>query len=412
MIDLLLEDRVDFLRGKYLPLIKSKLPQFQIPADIRLTIDSIPGASKEEKLFNWLVTKDPTKNKQYLQWILGCAIDRMVPFEDIDYLRGSLEDYHNRKRTNLLPPEARDINSIKTPSQLDKLLRKVENSEASADASETAAARHQSQILLDNSEWLVLIPKTEFAAQYWGRETEWCTAWGDPKGRYPTRHCRFADYTRKGPLYIVIPKNQDYSNAGERYQFQFTTSQYMDENDQAISIVDFMQEKYPALGNWLLRRPDVAENLTPLVAFVPDSVLQTLSEKIYQLVEEHYLWELMDRWMMEDSSYWEWLREKGYEDEDGNVDWDRAPSYMEFNPVFNSVEQVINISAKKIRDLAQEGLGQGDESDVRVDQLERLLADNVRESLGREWRELSDWIRNEVHIEPYTQGKAPKVSVI
>ena len=414
ILELLLEDRTEFLRDKYLPLIKSKLSGFQIPADIRIAIERTQGETKEERLFNWLQTLDPTRNKQYLQWILGCAVDRLVPFEDIAYLRESLADYHERKRTNSLPIEARDINRIKTPSQLDKLLRKVEDSKASADEAEAAAARNQSSILLDNTEWLVLIPKTEFAAQFWGRNTEWCTAWGDPRGRHPTRSCRFNEYNRRGPLYILIPKNQDSRNAGEMYQFQFTTGQYMDENDEAISIVEFMQEKYRELGKWLLSRPDVAQELEIRISFAPAKVLETICEKVYELVDQNFLMDLLTKWESDDNSYWDWLNSEGFVDEEGNVDWDQAPSYLEYNDearhTFSRIESSIKMDAKQIRDAAEDYSNENGE-DPTVRSLEYVLAHNVRKHLSRHQRYIADWI--EIHLDiDYTPGETPKVSVL
>ena len=248
--EILLEDRTDFLRGKYLPLINGKLASLRMPDDVRTGIGRSPGGSPAEQMFNWLKALDPTPNLQYLQWILGCAIDRMVPLEDFVDLRGTLEKYTARKRTNTLPADARDINLIKTPSQLDVLLRDVEGGEVAASDKEAAAARKASQVLLDDADWLVLIPKTEAAAQFYGRGTEWCTAWGDPKGLHPTRICRFNGYNRRGPMVIAI--NKDASQ--ERYQFHDPSEQYKDRNDRQLFTNDLVQlgRKSPALARVLM----------------------------------------------------------------------------------------------------------------------------------------------------------------
>jgi hypothetical protein len=204
----------------------------RITADIRRQIAQFPGPLPEQQIFNWMVSRDPTPNRQYLGWILSCAIDRAVPFEDIEYLPDTLTKYHERKQRNTLPAWARDINRIKTPSQLDVILRDASDQEITASAEEEQHAWQESNVLLDDDTWLVVIPKSKFAAKYWGRGTEWCTAYGDPLGLHPRRSCQFNEYNNRGPLVVAINK----SNPKERYQFHQKTNQYMDHDDSDIGI--------------------------------------------------------------------------------------------------------------------------------------------------------------------------------
>jgi hypothetical protein len=226
----LLEDRRDFLRGRYLPLITKKLDQLKIPNNLLGKIAAMPGDFIPEQIFNWLVSRDPTPNRRYLGWILTCAIDRLVPFEDLEYLPDALGQYDELKRTNQLPPEARDINRIRTPSQLDTLLTSNQQSQVTASEEERQAALEQSRVVYQDSNWLVVIPETEQAAQFWGRGTQWCTAYGDPRGLHPKRSCQYAEYAPEGPLVIAINQQQP----DERYQFHEASQQYMDRNDEPV----------------------------------------------------------------------------------------------------------------------------------------------------------------------------------
>lgn len=246
--EILLEDRTEFLRAKYLPIIGNRLEKLRIPDGVRASIQRAEGATDEERVFSWLAALDPTRNRQYLQWILGCAIDRNVPFEDMVHVRDALATYHERKQRNTLPPEARDINRIKTPSQLDVLLRDVQGGVVQAAADEEARARRESRVLLDDGNWLVLIPRTERAAQFYGRGTEWCTAWGDPRGLHPKRTCQFDEYNKDGPMVIAINKR----DPKERYQFHGASNQYMDRRDERIGDDDILRlGRDPALARVL-----------------------------------------------------------------------------------------------------------------------------------------------------------------
>ena len=242
----LLEDRRDFLRTRYLPLIADKWQSFRIPPNIREEIQHSDGTNPPEQIFSWLESRDPTKKKIYLQWILSCAVDRNVPFEDLEYLPDTLAVYEEKKRTNQLPLEARDINRVKTPSELDILLRGEETKQAAASDAETQAAMRDSKLIYQDANWLIVIPRTEKAAQFWGRGTEWCTAWGDPRGLHPKRSCRFDAYNKDGPLVVIINKQ----DPQERYQWHSASHQYMDRNDHKDTkmIEQLPQQAWASVG--------------------------------------------------------------------------------------------------------------------------------------------------------------------
>ena len=81
--------------------------------------------------------------------------------------------------------------------------------------------------LYEDDKWLVVEPLTERAACYYGKNTEWCTA--------AKENNRFEYYNKQGPLYINIDKVNN-----EKYQFHFESSQFMDENDSDIDLMEFM----------------------------------------------------------------------------------------------------------------------------------------------------------------------------
>ena len=78
---------------------------------------------------------------------------------------------------------------------------------------------------------MLLTPKTEEAAKYYGKNTRWCTA--------AENNNYFDQYNKDGPLYILINKKVP----DEKYQFHFQTEQYMDSRDSAINAL--MYDKFP-----------------------------------------------------------------------------------------------------------------------------------------------------------------------
>lgn len=248
LIDLF-ENRREFLKKKYLQLIQKKLDSFSIPDSIQIEINKESGENKSEKIYNWIESRDPSKNKKYLQWILNlvCTKTPAVPFEDLRYLPSSLTEYEKLKQKNKLNQEQSDINRIKNPSELDSILNKLKEIDIQVSKEEETRARKESKILLETDKWLALIPNTEFAAQFWGRGTEWCTAWGDPKGLYPTRECQFDYYNNDGELLILINKQ----NPKERYQLHTESEQYNDQDDQDMNIDEFC-EAHPQLAEIII----------------------------------------------------------------------------------------------------------------------------------------------------------------
>lgn len=248
LIDLF-EDRREFLKKKYLQLIQKKLDSFFIPDSIKVEINKESGENQSEKIFSWIESRDPTKNKKYLQWILNlvCAKTPSVPFEDLQYLPSSLTEYEKLKQKNKLDQEQSDINRIRNPSELDSILNKFKEIDIQVSKEEENRARKESKILRETDKWLALIPNTEFSAQFWGRGTEWCTSWGDPKGLYPTRESQFEYYNNDGELLILINKQ----NPEERYQLHTESEQYNDQDDQDMNI-DAFCEAHPELAEIII----------------------------------------------------------------------------------------------------------------------------------------------------------------
>lgn len=105
---------------------------------------------------------------------------------------------------------------------LEKSRKKVRNADLIEDA----------ELVYEDADWQVWIPKSYEASCKLGRGTKWCTATTESSFYYN-------NYTRSGPLFINIFKK----NPNEKYRFHFESSSYMDAEDSEIDIIDFLKSE-------------------------------------------------------------------------------------------------------------------------------------------------------------------------
>lgn len=210
-----------------------------------------------EKKQGWtvegFVDADPTENKIYLAWIVNSFIlGGILRFEDVvSRVPPALHDFIYLQ-DKISPGEPgkpwtneRDINNYcgligckKKKFQqmgLEELMDRYHTLlESRRDKIEMSQRIHdETEILLDNNEVTVYIPKTKDASCYYGQGTKWCTA--------ATRaENSFEEYNNEGSLYIIIGKD------GKKFQMHPYFFQLMDAEDSDYSIVDLVI-RYPTL---------------------------------------------------------------------------------------------------------------------------------------------------------------------
>lgn len=177
-----------------------------------------------------LESADPTKNKEYTQWLAKVYSTGSVKIEDI-ISRGAdaLIKYAYAKRKNLLKPEHKDIGRLSFKDVEDIAMQVPQEQE------KNQQPQNAVQYYKDN-DLRIIIPRDEQAACYYGQGTKWCTA--------ARQNNMFKYYSEKGPLYIVIPLKPEYP--GEKYQFNFETSQFMNEKDEPADLMSLVKQ-YPQL---------------------------------------------------------------------------------------------------------------------------------------------------------------------
>jgi hypothetical protein len=251
LMTLLLETRQEALATRFLPRIKAAveaglfdrrnatfLDGF-ISGFTNQPVDEIDSDKKAEFLLQLIWEMDPDPKKSHVQWMLNKFLSKNVTarflLEDLPSIKTALERYIDAKTTaghlERLTPEQRDINRFKSANDLIDLMAQFRV----VDEKTHREMLEQCEIILDDSNYLIVSPKTMDAAIYFGRNTEWCTAY-DPKGDGRTNNM-FDYYAKEGPLVIVIDLRGD-----SKWQFHYESDSYMDEMDRSIDVDDWVED--------------------------------------------------------------------------------------------------------------------------------------------------------------------------
>lgn len=176
--------------------------------------------------FQSIIIADPTYNSnspdkmgKYSKWLLKLYKQGKLKMEDLYKFKESLQAFHTYR--NQLPKK--DIMAYGDGNQLYNAVRQfIENpNQATSHSDAIRRIKQDAEKVYEDSDWLILIPKTEEAAKYYGKGTRWCTA--------ATHNNMFQYYNQDGPLYININKKTN-----EKYQFHFESDQFMDSSDAPI----------------------------------------------------------------------------------------------------------------------------------------------------------------------------------
>lgn len=176
--------------------------------------------------FQSIIVTDPTYNSnspdkmgKYSKWLLKLYKQGKLKIEDLYKFKESLQAFHTYR--NQLPKK--DIMAYGDGNQLYNAVRQfIENpNQATSHSDAIRRIKQDAEKVYEDSDWLILIPKTEEAAKYYGKGTRWCTA--------ASNNNMFEYYNEDGPLYININKKTN-----EKYQFHFETEQFMDSSDAPI----------------------------------------------------------------------------------------------------------------------------------------------------------------------------------
>ena len=345
-----------------------------------------------QNLLSSFENNDPTPNNQYTPWIAREYIKGHIRrLEDLDRISNGLKLYHQYKNTRQFKdavgsnPVFKDIMKLEAETLLD-VAEKIESYVGTK--SDTQAKKGQAKEVYQDSEVRVIVPLDQDAACYYGQGTRWCTA--ATQGQNYFEH-----YNSEGPLYIIIPKKPEYP--GEKYQLHVYEEQFMNEKDNPVGLN--ILNRYPKFVEYLKTHEP---SITDVIDFADPNILADINKTVAEQIVEWTFDELND-WEMQDDS-WNEVRaeaaiEKGYVDEEGNVDWDRVHEDPQLNDYFeynDEARQIYNAAKKietwtpnqivsSIEDYSPEGNWYTMENldDLYANYAQENLTDNVQEKISK-----------------------------
>ena len=214
--------------------------------DITAVKNRYPNISDED--FNRILKLDPTYRDgsnsvgKYTKWLLNLFSKGNLEIRQHVY---DLLQQFEAKRNSL---QNKDIGQFKSIEQLERTLAETDMPELSdrqklrkvQKAVHNTDLNKDAELVFESDAWEVWIPKTYEASCRLGRDSRWCTA--------STENDYYYDrYSSEGPLYINIHKNLP----DEKYQFHFESNQFMDINDNAINLSEFL-DKHSSLKEFYL----------------------------------------------------------------------------------------------------------------------------------------------------------------
>jgi len=273
--ELLLENRVNWLRDN----IMHKLEPLANEKNTSI-----------EDLFQWILDQDPTNNKQYSQWLFKILVGKNAQssLEDVDQASDVLSKYDELKKSNSLKPEHKDLNKFKSVEELYRAIIDAEKDIKSKYDEIEQRARNESEIIHEDNVWVVVIPKTEYAAGYWGKESLWCTSTGFEGGRQEERsNNMFDNYANQSNLYTIVNKKKP----SDIYQLHIATKQFMDAENERIPSLEERQrivEHFPKLQKEINKEMaylvdnesnfDLLVNYKELLGEIPSSIVSHINE--------------------------------------------------------------------------------------------------------------------------------------
>lgn len=185
-----------------------------------------------EDVFNNIVSAMQGDNETLLpetKWVLGrYRKEGESMLNNLEVLADAMKLFIRAKRRQMLPQGKNNLNTymnseefIREMNSLDKAaINKRTKGELSRDIKRE---KDNIDIVYEDDEWFVLIPKSYEASCHWGSGTQWCTASRETDNN-------FKWYSKNGSLYININKRTK-----EKYQFSLKHREFRDMHDNMIN---------------------------------------------------------------------------------------------------------------------------------------------------------------------------------
>ena len=246
--------RVDFLREKFVnkPIC---YPDIRMEGEEEFI---------SEESFDHIVDSDPSKNKQYISWMLDIYSKGRLKLEDLykakEYL-GYIYKYKHKLQDEVeidFEVEDEDGNKVKNTKVINpknvsdywdlnqmyhqiSILMEMREEDLMSDSAVIKSQKEKDVFLVHEDEkWKIIVPLTQEMANLYGKGTKWCTTSFNSYGDGMFLHYTAEKYPGSR-LYIIIDKQAPKSETvHNKYQFHFESKQYMDATDGRVDLMTFL----------------------------------------------------------------------------------------------------------------------------------------------------------------------------
>ena len=383
-------------------LVNQALKDPTTPGAVRNNINSMesPQKAAEMILQNQIEVGDPTKQKKYTQALARMYANGLIKWEDVgSTMRDYLTKFTKLAVKKKLNPEHTDFNRFKDLKSFYDAVDTYPDPEEDQEVKDKGEAKE----VFNNGEVRIIRPDNEQAACYYGQGTRWCTAARD--------HNMFDRYNTDGPMYIILPKNPKYD--GEKYQFHPMSDQYMNEKDYEVSPQELVNRFPSEEFKEFLFKAD-PELKTNVVLYPNDTELTGAWRAIAEYVNDK-AFEVMTDWEISDDYYYQYLKDEGFVDEEGDIK-DDAPPYDEYNEEAGSwlyrMLEIRDRTADEIRELAQQ-LAENDNKEYYLRDLDDVYSWAIEIAQDRDQTAgLEVWVYKNVEVKYYADRDEITVELV
>lgn len=196
----------------------------------------------DKKDFEDIVNADPFSNKNkishYAKWLLKLFKKGKLNLKELNDAKLYIQTFNDYKNTDF---KGINIENYESLAELKKVINKKLDytKNKSGEKIDLCKPIEGSKKIFENKKWCVIVPNTEYTSCYYGRNTEWCTAFGELSfdKKHKSKTNKFETYYQQNPFFILINKN----NQSERYEFHFESNQYKDTDNKDIEILEFLE---------------------------------------------------------------------------------------------------------------------------------------------------------------------------
>ena len=395
-------DRAKTAQAFTAKLVNQALRDPTTPGAVRNNINSMedPLKAAEMILQNQIEVGDPTKQKKYTQALARMYANGLIKWEDVgSTMRDYLTKFTKLALKKKLKPEHTDFNRFKSLKDFYDAVDTYPDPEEDQEVKDKGTAKE----VFNNGEMRIIRPDNEQAACYYGQGTRWCTAARD--------HNMFDRYNNDGPMYIILPKNPKYD--GEKYQFHPMSDQYMNEKDYEVSPQELVNRFPSEEFKEFLFKAD-PELKTNVVLYPNDTELTGAWRAIAELVNDK-AYEVLTDWEISDDYYYQYLKDEGFVDEEGDIK-DDAPPYDEYNEEAGSwlyrMLEIRDRTADEIRELAQQ-LAENDNKEYYLRDLDDVYSWAIEIAQDRDQTAgLEVWVYKNVEVKYYADRDEITVELV